>query len=118
MAKGCPGPRRLTRNGRSAVGRFAHPKPGGPVGPRVHCRPAPRRRAVTCQAKCEASCSGSCTAKANVDCDVSCQATGYANCEAMLTGGCQAQCTTPQGALFCDGQYVDTGNNLQQCISD
>ena len=63
------------------------------------------------------SLDGSCTAKANVDCDVSCQATGYANCEAMLTGGCQAQCTTPQGALFCDGQYVDTGNNLQQCIS-
>jgi hypothetical protein len=43
---------------------------------------------------------------------------GYANCEAMLTGGCQAQCSTPQGALFCDGQYVDTGNNLQQCITD
>jgi hypothetical protein len=43
---------------------------------------------------------------------------GYASCETMLTGGCQTQCTQPQGALFCDGQYVDTGNNLQQCISD
>jgi len=47
-----------------------------------------------------------------------CQSNGYAMCETMLTGGCQAQCSQPMGALFCDGQYVDTGNNLQQCITD
>jgi hypothetical protein len=69
-------------------------------------------------AKCQASCSGSCTAQANVNCNVSCQAMGYANCEAMLSGGCTAQCMTPQGALFCDGNYVDTGNNLQNCIDE
>lgn len=33
-------------------------------------------------------------------------------------GGCTAQCSQPMGALFCDGQYVDTGNNLQMCIDD
>jgi MYXO-CTERM domain-containing protein len=33
-----------------------------------------------------------------------------------LSGGCTAQCTQPSGALFCDGNYVDTGNNLQNCI--
>ncbi len=81
-----------------------------------HCSATPP--SATCQARCQASCSGSCTAKANVSCDVDCQANGYANCEAMLTGGCQAQCTEPKGALFCDGQYVDTGNNLQQCLDD
>jgi hypothetical protein len=39
-----------------------------------------------------------------------------ANCEADLKGGCTAHCSDPNGALFCDGNYVDTGNNLQNCI--
>lgn len=71
---------------------------------------------ATCDAKCQASCSGSCEGKANIDCQVSCQAKGYADCTANLSGGCKAQCTQPSGALFCDGQYVDTGNNLQNCV--
>jgi MYXO-CTERM domain-containing protein len=33
-----------------------------------------------------------------------------------MQGGCEAQCTQPKGALFCDGQYVDAGNNLQECL--
>jgi hypothetical protein len=33
-----------------------------------------------------------------------------------MKGGCEAQCTEPDGALFCNGSYVDTGNNLQNCI--
>jgi len=33
-----------------------------------------------------------------------------------LSGGCKTQCEKPEGALFCDGNYVDTGNNLQNCI--
>jgi hypothetical protein len=73
---------------------------------------------ASCQAQCQASCSGSCTAQANVSCDVKCQESGYASCEANLTGGCQAQCQAPQGALFCDGQYVDVGNNLDKCVND
>jgi MYXO-CTERM domain-containing protein len=47
---------------------------------------------------------------------VDCQATGYANCEATLQGGCTAECTKPEGALFCDGNYVDRGGNAQACI--
>ena len=27
------------------------------------------------------------------------------------------QCSEPEGALFCDGQYVDAGNNLEECIA-
>jgi MYXO-CTERM domain-containing protein len=71
---------------------------------------------ATCDAKCSASCQGSCSGKANLDCQISCQSKGYASCEGNLMGGCTAQCTQPSGALFCDGQYVDTGNNLQNCI--
>jgi hypothetical protein len=71
---------------------------------------------ATCDAKCDASCKGSCSAEANVDCQISCQSKGYASCKADLQGGCTAKCSQPSGALFCDGQYVDTGDNLQKCI--
>jgi MYXO-CTERM domain-containing protein len=71
---------------------------------------------ATCQAKCQASCNGSCQAKANLDCQISCQSKGYASCKTELEGGCKAKCTQPEGALFCDGQYVDAGNNLKNCI--
>jgi MYXO-CTERM domain-containing protein len=71
---------------------------------------------ASCEAKCEGSCQGSCEAKANVDCQVSCQSKLYAGCKSSLSGGCTTQCSKPEGALFCDGEYVDTGNNLQNCI--
>jgi hypothetical protein len=70
-----------------------------------------------CNAKCEASCEGSCEAEANVDCQVECQADGFAMCEADLQGGCEAQCQKPEGALFCDDQYIDHGGNLEECIN-
>lgn len=69
-----------------------------------------------CEAKCQASCSGSCEAQANVDCQIECQASGFAECEADLQGGCEAQCQRPDGALFCDGQFVDAAN-LDACIA-
>lgn len=56
-----------------------------------------------CNAKCQGCCSGSCTAQANLDCDVMCSG----SCEASLTGGCTGACSSPQGALFCDGQFID-----------
>lgn len=57
-----------------------------------------------CQAACQGSCEGSCTAEANASCQIDCQ------------GGCNLQCESPDGALLCDGSYVDTGNNLQDCL--
>jgi MYXO-CTERM domain-containing protein len=71
---------------------------------------------LDCQAKCEASCEGSCEAKANIDCQVDCQADLYADCEVEMSGGCKTDCETEKGALFCDGQYIDHGDNLEQCI--
>jgi MYXO-CTERM domain-containing protein len=68
---------------------------------------------ASCDAKCEASCQGECHAEANFDCQFSCQG----DCYASLTGGCEADCQSPEGALYCDGQYVDTGNNLECCLS-
>jgi MYXO-CTERM domain-containing protein len=66
-----------------------------------------------CQTKCEAKCDATCTAVANAHCDGVCNV----DCVADLQGGCVAQCETPKGALFCDGQYVDTGNNLDDCVA-
>jgi hypothetical protein len=50
-------------------------------------------------------------------CQIDCQAGGYAQCRADLQGGCEAQCSKPEGALFCDGQYVDAGNRLDECLN-
>ena len=69
-----------------------------------------------CRAKCSACCGGSCKAQANFDCNVKCQAETYASCKADFSGGCKVQCEKPEGALFCDGNYVDTGGNLANCI--
>jgi hypothetical protein len=72
---------------------------------------------ASCEAKCQARCEGECRGEANVDCQVSCQSSGYAECQASLQGGCEAQCEKPEGAVFCDGQYVDHGNNAEECIA-
>lgn len=69
-----------------------------------------------CEASCEASCDGSCEASANLDCQARCQVQGEAECEAEIEGGCEFECQSQEGALFCDGEYVDHGDNLQSCI--
>lgn len=69
-----------------------------------------------CMTKCSMCCTGSCTAKINAQCQINCSAMGHAQCEADVTGGCKAQCSKPEGAIFCDGKYVDVGGNLQKCM--
>ena len=71
---------------------------------------------VDCDAGCEASCEGSCEVDANIDCQAECQADARADCEAELQGGCDVACKSHDGALFCDGQYVDYGDNLKTCV--
>jgi hypothetical protein len=51
-----------------------------------------------------------------MDCQIDCQASGYVNCEANLQGGCEAQCDSGDGAMFCDGQYVQT-TNIDECTA-
>jgi hypothetical protein len=71
---------------------------------------------ASCEARCEASCDADCRAQASVDCQVDCQSEGYVDCKLEVEGGCEAACSRPDGALFCDGQYVDAGNNLEESI--
>lgn len=68
-----------------------------------------------CKTKCESACNGSCEAKVNAKCDIDCSKAVVAECSAKLEGGCKTQCEQPNGAVFCDGQYVDAGNNLADC---
>jgi hypothetical protein len=69
-----------------------------------------------CSAQCEGCCGGSCTAEANASCQVECQAEGYVDCKAELQGGCEAQCEAPEGAIFCDGQFIST-DNVEACVA-
>jgi hypothetical protein len=64
---------------------------------------------ATCDVQCQASCNGKCEVDVNIMC--------HANCTANLVlPTCQADCKLPQGALFCDGQYVDVAKAAQACI--
>lgn len=79
----------------------------------VSCEATPP--SAECSGKCAASCEGSCRADANIDCQIECQAPDFIQCEATLEGGCKGECDA-DGALFCDGDYVDHGGNLEECI--
>lgn len=61
-----------------------------------------------CQEWCDASCDASCDAQANLDCQIDCQADGFAACEVDVQGGCETACRADEGALFCEGDYVDS----------
>lgn len=71
---------------------------------------------ASCEARCEASCQGSCSGRANIKCQADCQGEAYVKCETEVSGGCKVRCQQPEGALFCNSNYVDAGNNLDDCI--
>jgi MYXO-CTERM domain-containing protein len=71
---------------------------------------------ANCEGKCEASCDASCEVEAELDCHVECQTDAYAQCKVDVQGGCMGECQTMEGALFCDGEYVDHGDNLAECV--
>jgi hypothetical protein len=74
----------------------------------VHCKDACQVPPTNCQEHCTKCCTGSCTTQVNFDCDF--------QCFASLQGGCTAQCTAPQGAIFCNGQYVHA-SDVQACVT-
>jgi hypothetical protein len=50
-----------------------------------------------CKEHCTKCCFGSCQTLKNFKCDF--------DCFAELKGGCDVQCSAPEGALFCNDQY-------------
>lgn len=71
----------------------------------------------SCETACQASCSGKCEAQINAQCQIDCQAEGYVDCESNLQGGCETACEQPEGALFCNGEWVDA-SDFDACVAE
>ncbi|MDB4989965.1 MAG: uncharacterized protein JWN04_5143 [Myxococcaceae bacterium] len=69
--------------------------------------PAPVAQPAQCGTTCTNACAGSCTAQANTDCQIACQDQMYTECQTEEIQVCQTTCMDGDGAIFCDGQYVD-----------
>ena len=52
-----------------------------------------------------------------MSCQVQCQEASYAQCKNAFTQTCTTQCNQAEGAVFCDGNYVDVGGNLVECVN-
>ena len=69
--------------------------------------PEPVAQPAQCGTTCTNACSGSCTAQANTECQITCQDQMYTECQTEEVQVCQTTCMDGDGAIFCDGQYVD-----------
>lgn len=73
---------------------------------------------TACDPVCVSACDGSCVAEANMDCQIACQSTQYEECETIVTEECKEECETSGGAIFCDGQFLATGGDVQACATE
>lgn len=69
-----------------------------------------------CVAQCQGCCTGECRADINLDCQIGCQSDLYIDCKASFQGGCEAQCEQPEGAIFCDGQFIEV-SSVANCVA-
>jgi len=79
-----------------------------------------------CEADCDNRCNVGCTASpGSIDCGVACQqsCTVQANVvcqtkcvDTVTLPACEASCSLPGGALFCDGQYISLEKAGQDCV--
>ncbi|MCA9625269.1 MAG: hypothetical protein KC731_39875, partial [Myxococcales bacterium] len=74
----------------------------------MHCETSCEVPPSDCQDHCVSCCNGGCTTQANFSCDF--------DCFAELKGGCDVACQKPEGAIFCNGQYV-YASDIQACIT-
>ena len=71
---------------------------------------------ASCYQHCIECCGGSCGAQANMDCQTTCQDQQFEDCEYDFEVDCMASCSA-EGALFCDGEYVLSGDQLLTCVN-
>ncbi|MDD9945260.1 MAG: hypothetical protein OXU20_29725 [Myxococcales bacterium] len=69
----------------------------------------------SCYEHCIECCGGSCGAQANMECQTSCQEVEFEECEHEFRVECDASCEV-DGALFCDGEYVLSGDQMPGCV--
>ncbi|HEX2879398.1 MAG TPA: hypothetical protein VHO25_07660 [Polyangiaceae bacterium] len=70
-----------------------------------------------CDTTCTTACTASCTAKANSQCQIDCQNRVFEDCEPTLVERCLEGCETQVGAIFCDGQYLDS-SDVEECAAE
>jgi hypothetical protein len=81
-----------------------------------------------CEGSCKATCSGECDASCTLEpgeadcvaqcmgcCTGECRGDLYVDCKASFQNTCEAQCESPSGAIFCDGQFIET-SNIDDCV--
>jgi hypothetical protein len=78
----------------------------------IQCRPVVDG---DCYTHCIECCGGSCKAQANMDCQTTCQEEEFEDCEHELEVECSGSCDI-DAALFCNGDYVLAGDELQTCV--
>lgn len=70
----------------------------------------------SCYQHCIECCGGSCGAQANMTCQTSCQEEQFESCEYEFRADCMGSCSG-DGALFCDGEYVMSGDEIEACVT-
>ncbi len=73
---------------------------------------------TTCEPVCTSACTGSCDARANLQCQVGCQAERFTTCEETVVEECNTECEQTGAAIFCEGQFLATGGDLEACAND
>lgn len=78
----------------------------------VQCAPVVSE---SCYVHCLECCGGSCGAQANMNCQETCQDQQFETCEHDLEIECGLSCGG-EGALFCDGEYALSGEQIGPCV--
>jgi hypothetical protein len=73
---------------------------------------------VECEPTCTIACSGSCTGRASVECQVGCQAELFTECETSVSQECTQDCESTGYAIFCDGQFFASAEDLDACAAE
>jgi hypothetical protein len=74
----------------------------------MHCKDSCKVPPSNCDEHCNSCCVGFCDTELNFACDLS--------CTAKVEGSCEASCSKPEGAIFCNGQYVNA-TDVKACIT-
>lgn len=76
----------------------------------------PDEQAPECNTTCATACTASCTAQANSQCQIDCQKRVLEECEPTLVERCLDQCQVSFGAIFCEGQFIDSAD-VEDCAT-
>ncbi|MBK6846287.1 MAG: hypothetical protein IPG96_01615 [Proteobacteria bacterium] len=108
---------RGVRDGEGSSATLGLPSTSSGPAPACDASPLQSRTVLGTAARAPPSCHAEVQAEVRLQCQIACQEQKFEVCESELVGGCQTDCRSRDGALFCDNQFVDAGDNLKQCIT-